>query len=47
MKDHYISEKKFPMDLFEKSYKDEFTIYTENNIKDCTSLLVKRAKEII
>ncbi|MBT3387976.1 MAG: MBL fold metallo-hydrolase, partial [Desulfobacula sp.] len=42
-----LSDEQLAMDLFEKSYKDEFTLYTENNIKNCTSLLVKRAKEII
>jgi len=42
-----LSDEKLAMDLFEKSYKDEFTLYTENNIKNCTSLLVKRAKEAV
>ena len=42
-----LSDEKLAMDLFKKSYKDEFTLYTENNIKNCTSLLVKRTKEMI
>ena len=40
-----FSDERLAMDLFEQSYKDEFTLYTEDNIKNCTSLLVKRAKE--
>ncbi|MDD9301223.1 MAG: MBL fold metallo-hydrolase [Desulfobacter sp.] len=31
--------------LFEESYKDEFTLYTEENILNCTRLLIKRARE--
>lgn len=31
--------------LFRQSYKDEFTLYTESNIRNCSHLLVKRAKE--
>jgi 2-aminobenzoylacetyl-CoA thioesterase len=41
------SDKKLATELFEQSYKDEFTLYTQNNIKNCTSLLVKRAKEVV
>ncbi len=40
-----FSDERLAMNLFEQNYKDEFTLYTENNIKNCTSLLVKRAKE--
>ena len=40
-----FSDERLAMELFEQSYKDEFTLYTEDNIKNCTSLLVKRAKE--
>jgi len=32
-------------ELFEESYVDEFTLYTESNIKNCTRLLLKRARE--
>ncbi len=31
--------------IFQQNYKDEFTLYTEQNISNCASLLVKRAKE--
>jgi glyoxylase-like metal-dependent hydrolase (beta-lactamase superfamily II) len=31
--------------IFQHNYKDEFTLYTEQNISRCASLLVKRAKE--
>jgi len=41
-----FSDKTLAMELFKQSYKDEFTLYTEDNIKNCTALLVKRAKEI-
>ncbi len=40
-----LDHDRLAQDLFEQSYKDEFTLYTEDNIKTCTSLLVKRAKE--
>lgn len=32
-------------EIFENNYKDEFTLYTPENIQNCTELLVKRAKE--
>ncbi len=32
-------------DLFKEFYKDEFTLYSEENIKNCTQLLVRRAIE--
>lgn len=32
-------------ELFRTSYKDEFTIYTEGNIRNCSRLLVRRAFE--
>jgi glyoxylase-like metal-dependent hydrolase (beta-lactamase superfamily II) len=32
-------------DLFIEFYKDEFTLYSEENIRNCTQLLVRRAKE--
>jgi glyoxylase-like metal-dependent hydrolase (beta-lactamase superfamily II) len=32
--------------IFESSYKDEFTLYTEKNIRNCADLIVKRAKEL-
>ncbi|MCP4622562.1 MAG: hypothetical protein GY850_03415 [bacterium] len=33
--------------LFREFYRDEFTIYSEENIKNCTMLLVRRAKEAL
>lgn len=41
-----LPDETLAMKLFEKSYKDEFTLYTEDNIKNCTALLVKRAREL-
>ena len=32
-------------ELFEESYRDEFTLYTRENILNCTRLLLKRARE--
>ncbi len=31
--------------LFEQGYKDEFTLYTPENIQNCCNLLIKRSKE--
>ena len=31
--------------LFEQCYKDEFTLYTSENIQNCCNLLIKRSKE--
>jgi len=32
-------------ELFEESYRDEFTLYTKSNIMNCTRLMLKRARE--
>jgi len=40
-----LSDETLAMYLFEQSYKDEFTLYTPENIKNCMVLLVKRSKE--
>ncbi|MCP3871537.1 MAG: MBL fold metallo-hydrolase [Desulfobacteraceae bacterium] len=40
-----LSDDALAMDIFEQNYKDEFTLYTKDNIKNCAVLLVKRAKE--
>jgi len=42
-----LSDKALIKEIFEQSYKDEFTLYTVDNIKNCAGLLVKRAKELI
>ncbi len=34
-------------DIFEENYKDEFSLYTPENIQNCADLLIKRAKETI
>ena len=39
--DETLSEK-----IFHAYYKDEFTLYTRENIKNCTMLLVQRAKQV-
>jgi hypothetical protein len=31
--------------MFKESYRDEFTLYTRENILNCTHLLIKRARE--
>ena len=40
-----LSSETLARELFEQYYKDEFTLYTADNIKNCTALIVKRAKE--
>jgi glyoxylase-like metal-dependent hydrolase (beta-lactamase superfamily II) len=45
IKDTKLSDEKLSREMFEKSYKDEFTLYTESNIKNCNHLLIKRARE--
>ena len=40
-----LSDEALAMNLFKQSYKDEFTLYTSENIKNCMVLLIKRAKE--
>ncbi|MCP4022178.1 MAG: MBL fold metallo-hydrolase [Desulfobacteraceae bacterium] len=40
-----LSDPDLIQNLFEYSYKDEFTLYTETNIKNCMHLLVKRVRQ--
>ncbi len=40
-----LSDETLAMNLFKQNYKDEFTLYTKSNIKNCMALLIKRAKE--
>ena len=47
IKQSRLLDERLALNLFEQSYKDEFTLYTEENIRNCTSLLVKRAREAI
>jgi len=42
-----LSDETLAMDMFKLNYKDEFTLYTPENIKNCMMLLIKRAKEMI
>lgn len=41
-----LSDEALARNIFEMSYKDEFTLYTRENIKNCAALLVKRAKAL-
>ena len=40
-----LTDDQLIQELFEESYVDEFTLYTESNIENCTRLLLKRARE--
>jgi glyoxylase-like metal-dependent hydrolase (beta-lactamase superfamily II) len=40
-----LSHDELTRELFEESYRDEFTLYTKENILNCTHLLIKRAGE--
>lgn len=40
-----LSDTELTRKLFEQSYRDEFTLYTRENILNCTHLLIKRARE--
>ncbi len=41
-----LSDEQLAMELFSKGYKDEFTLYTRENILNCSRLLVKRARGV-
>ncbi|MCP4720596.1 MAG: MBL fold metallo-hydrolase [Desulfobacteraceae bacterium] len=45
IKQTQLSHGELVSQMFEESYKDEFTLYTEENIHNCTKLLIKRAME--
>ncbi|MCP4672665.1 MAG: MBL fold metallo-hydrolase, partial [Desulfobacula sp.] len=40
-----LGDKTLADQLFEQGYKDEFTLYTPENIQNCCTLLIKRSKE--
>lgn len=40
-----LSDRQLTREMFEQSYVDEFTLYTPDNIQNCTRLLIKRARE--
>ena len=39
-------EERLVKELFEESYRDEFTLYTRKNIMNCSKLLIKRGRQI-
>ena len=39
-------EEDLAQELFEESYRDEFTLYTQKNIMGCSKLLIKRGRQI-
>jgi len=45
VKETCLSDEELAKEMFEQSYQDEFTLYTERNIKNCTDLLIKRARQ--
>lgn len=45
VKETPLSDGQLTREMFEQSYVDEFTLYTEENIHNCTRLLIKRARE--
>lgn len=40
-----LSDKALMAQLFDESYRDEFTLYTPENINNCNYLLIKRARQ--
>ena len=40
-----LPDENLAMKLFRESYKDEFTLYTEENILNCSRLLIRRARD--
>lgn len=40
-----LTDENLASDMFKQCYKDEFTLYTERNIKNCNQLLIKRARQ--
>jgi len=47
IKTSLLPDQALAKNIFEQSYKDEFTLYTPENIKNCAALIVKRAKEAL
>ncbi len=45
IKQSCLNDKTLADQLFEQGYKDEFTLYTPENIQNCCALIVKRSKE--
>ncbi|MCP3940721.1 MAG: MBL fold metallo-hydrolase [Desulfobacteraceae bacterium] len=40
-----LSDEQLIEEMFEECYKDEFTLYTKENILNCTKLLIKRTRQ--
>lgn len=45
IKESSLSEKELAQQLFTEHYRDEFTLYTRENILNCMHLLIKRAQD--
>jgi len=45
IKETSLSDGKLAQEMFNESYRDEFTLYTKENIQNCMQLLIKRARE--
>ena len=41
------SPEKLAQELFRESYRDEFTLYSEQNIKSVAGLLIRRGREYL
>jgi glyoxylase-like metal-dependent hydrolase (beta-lactamase superfamily II) len=41
-----LTDRELEAQLFTESYRDEFTLYTKENITNCNRLLIKRARQI-
>ncbi|MBA3013094.1 MAG: MBL fold metallo-hydrolase [Proteobacteria bacterium] len=46
IKETLVSDEHLIRQLFKQSYRDEFTLYTKDNILNCTRLLITRAREM-
>ncbi|MCF8092269.1 MAG: MBL fold metallo-hydrolase [Desulfotignum sp.] len=42
-----LSDRELNLQLLAESYRDEFTLYTRENIQNCNQLLVKRARQLV
>jgi hypothetical protein len=40
-----LTDRELEAQLFHESYRDEFTLYTKENIANCNRLLIKRARQ--
>lgn len=41
-----LTDRELEIQLFNESYRDEFTLYTKENIANCNRLLIKRARQM-